>query len=126
MAKKKPYTLEFIFRASPNMLFNFLTTPTGLSQWFAEKVDTIDDTYIFDWSGSEERATVIELVEPEFARFKWEDSDEGEYFEFRIEKSDVTTDTVLFVTDFAADYELEDQKMLWESQIHDLAQRIGG
>lgn len=126
MHQKKPFELEFVFRASPNILFNFLTTPSGLSQWFAESVDTDGDMYIFTWSSSEERAECLEKNEPDLVRFRWEDSDEDEYFEFKIERSEVTGDTILFVTDFAADFELDDQKLLWESQISDLSKRIGG
>jgi len=126
MHQKKLFKMEYMFRASPNILFNFLTTPSGLSQWFAESVDTDGDTYIFTWSGSEEKAECLEKVEAELIRFQWEESDEDEYFEFKIEKSEVTGDTILFVTDFAADFELDDQRRLWDSQISDLTKRIGG
>ena len=123
---KKPFTMEFVFKASPNILFNFLTTPSGLSQWFAEGVDIVDDTYIFEWSGVKEQAKCLEKIEPDVAKFRWEDSEEDEYFLFQLEKSEVTGDTILFVTDFAADYELDDQKMLWENQVADLMKRVGG
>ena len=118
--------MEFVFKASPNILFNFLTTPSGLSQWFAEGVDIEDDTYVFEWSGVKERAKCLEKIEPEVAKFRWEDNEDDQYFLFKLEKSEVTGDTILFITDFAADYELDDQKMLWENQVADLMKRVGG
>lgn len=123
---KKAFLLEYVFKASPNILYGFLTTPSGLSQWFADHVDTKGDTYIFEWSGTEERAVCIDKVEPEVVRYHWEESDEGEYFEFKIEKSEVTGDTILYITDFAADYELDDNKLLWDNQVQELFKRIGG
>lgn len=126
MPKKKPFELEFVFKASPHILYGFLTTPSGLAQWFADEVDTKDDTYIFNWSGSEERAVLAESMENELAKFHWTESPDGEYFEFRISKSEVTGDTILKIIDFAEDYDTEDQKMLWESQVHELQKRVGG
>ncbi len=123
---KKPYQMEYVFKASPNILFGFLTTPSGLSQWFADHVDTKGDTYIFQWSGTEERANCVDKIEPEVVRYRWEDSDDSEYFEFKIEKSEVTGDTILYITDFAADYELDDNKLLWDNQVQELYKRIGG
>jgi len=126
MPDKKKFELEFGFRSSPSILYNFLTTPSGLSQWFAESVDINDDIYRFTWSGSEEEARVLDSQDNEFIRFQWLESEEYEYFEFRIEVSEISHDTILYVTDFAADYELDDQKLLWQSQIDVLHQHIGG
>ena len=123
---KKAFQLEYMFKASPNILFGFLTTASGLSQWFADSVDIDEEEYIFNWSGSEERAQCVELAEPELARFRWEDSPEEEYFEFSIAKSEVTGDTILYITDFADDFDMEDQRLLWDNQIHELYKRIGG
>lgn len=126
MSEKKLYEMEFVFKASPNILFSFLTTPSGLTQWFADSVTIKDDVYTFEWSGSEERAVCLEKHEPNLVKFKWEESGDGEYFQFRIGQSEVTGDTILYVADFAEDVELDDQKMLWENQIADLQKRVGG
>lgn len=126
MSKKIQYEMEFIFKASPNILFTALTSPSGLAQWFAEDVDIKDGFYIFSWSGSEEHARILEKEENEFIRLQWEDSEDDEFFEFRLERSEVTGDTILFITDFAEENELDDQKMLWASQIDDLKIRVGG
>lgn len=126
MSEKKPFTLEFVFRASPHILFNFITTPSGLTQWFADEVHIDKDVYTFGWSGTEEKAEIVEKHEPDLVRFHWEDAPENEYFEFRIKKSEVTSDTILFLTDFAEDFDMEDQKDLWQNQIDELQKRVGG
>lgn len=122
------YNLEFIFRASPTILYNFITTPSCLVRWFCDEVDiTPGGKYTFFWSGSDEVAEVIESEPGEFIRFQWEDADDDdEYLEFKMEKSPVTGETILLITDFADDDEVEDQKQLWETQIEKLRTETGG
>src|SRR5205814_10465045 len=113
-------------KSSPIILFEFLSTPSGLAQWFAEKVDVHSNTYIFNWEGNEERAKMLEQMENGFIRFHWEKSAKNEYFEFKIIHTEITGDTILIITDFAAPKELADAQKLWETQIHELKMRLGG
>ncbi len=118
--------MEFIFRASPTILYKFLTTPSTLIRWFCDEVDIQGDTFTFVWSGSEEVAELIDDIEDERVRFEWEEADEGEYLEFRMEKSPVTGETILTITDFCDEDEVADQKQLWETQISQLRTETGG
>lgn len=125
--KRVKFTNEYIFRASPTILYQFLTTPSCLIRWFCDEVDINGVTYSFFWSGSEEVADLVHDSEDELLRFKWEDADDpDEFLEFKIEKSPVTGETVLEVTDYCDDDELEDQKALWDSQINKLKTETGG
>ena len=58
-------------------------------------------------------------------RFHWLDAPKEEYFEFRIEKSEVTNQTILVINDFADKKEIKDQSQLWDYQVKDLFHRIG-
>lgn len=121
------FSLEILFRASPTILYKFFTTPDCLIRWFCDEVDIQDATYTFVWDGSEEVAELIEDIEDEMIRFKWEDADdEEEYLEFRIEKSPVTGETILTVTDYCDDDEIDDQKQLWVTQLDELKKETGG
>jgi uncharacterized protein YndB with AHSA1/START domain len=71
--------LEFIFRASPAILYQFFTTPAALIRWFCDDVDISKNTYSFYWDGAEEVAELIENVENERLRFEFEDYEDGEY-----------------------------------------------
>ena len=126
MSNSKPFKLEYIVKSSPTILYSFLTTPAGLSQWFADSVDINGDTYTFVWNGVPEQADIIEDIENEIVRFRLDYSDDHEYFEFAIELSEVTGDTILYVTDFAEESDRRDQEILWDSQIANLIKRIGG
>lgn len=125
MPKKIPYTIEFTVRSSPAILFEFLSSAAGLQEWFADDVKQKDGMFTFSWNGSEEKASMLDKVQDECIRFHWVDSPENEYFEFKIRRSEVTSETVLLVTDFAEKGEIEDQTLLWDSQLKDLFHRIG-
>lgn len=124
--KRVSISLEFLFRASPTILYKFLTTPSCLIRWFSDEVDIQDEIYTFTWDGADEVAELIEDIEDERLRFKWEDGEEGEYLEFRMSTSPVTNETILEITDYCDEDETDDQKQLWESQIKVLRQETGG
>lgn len=119
------YSVEFPIRCSPTILYEFLSTPVGLQEWFADKVDQRDHTFYFTWNGSTDSAQVLEHIDNEFIRYRWDYYGKDEFFEFSIEQSQVTNETILRITDFADKADIKDQERLWSSQIHDLKHRIG-
>lgn len=118
--------MERLFRASPTIMYKFLATPDCLIRWFCDEVDITDDEYTFSWEGEEEVALLIDDIEDERLRFEWEDADEGEYLEFQMERSPVTGETILTLTDWADEDEIEDQKKLWDTQLDRLRSATGG
>jgi uncharacterized protein YndB with AHSA1/START domain len=125
MSKKQLYTLEYPVRCSPTILYDFLANPSGLQEWFADKVDERDGIFHFSWNGSTEEAAVVDKETDKFIRFRWDYASKDEYFEFRIEKSEVTNQTILVIKDFAEKRDIKDQSMLWDHQVKDLFHRLG-
>lgn len=120
------FTMEFIFRASPTILYQFLTTPACLIRWFCDEIDIQGETFTFMWNDTEEVAELVMDHEDELVKFKWEDApSEEEYLEFKMYKSPVTGETILEVTDFCDDDEIEDQKQYWVSQLEKLRKESG-
>ena len=119
------YSLEFPLRCSPAILYEFLSTPVGLSEWFADKVDQRDNVFKFSWNGGEDLAHVVDQLENEYIRYRWDYQAKDEFFEFRIEQSPVTNETILTVTDFADKTDIKDQENLWGTQVQELKHRIG-
>ena len=128
MAQKRvSVKLEFIFRASPTIIYQFLTTPACLVRWFCDEVDIVANHYVFTWSGEESHAELIEDWEDELLRFVWEDApNENEFLEFSIIRSPITNETVLYVTDYCDANETKDVAKLWETQIERLREETGG
>lgn len=125
---KQQYTLEVSFNASPKILYNRLSTPSGLAEWFADDVNFENkmNTYIFIWDGHETKADIISKKENLFIRYKWEDDDDDDsYFEFKIVVDDLTSDVALIITDFAEPDEMDDAIQLWETQIDQLKKILG-
>jgi uncharacterized protein YndB with AHSA1/START domain len=123
--KRKKYTLEYVVKSSPHILYEFLSEPTELSQWFADDVDSKGDAYQFVWEGNKQEAKLVEREENHFVKFRWITSPKSEYFEFRVEKSEITGDTILNITDFCDSSELKDMQMLWDSQVKELVHKLG-
>ena len=125
--KKQAFTIERTFRSSPAILYDFLTTPSGLIQWFSDSADLNGDIYSFGWNGDEQNAEVLSFDEEDYIRLRWEDEDDDKaYFEYRIKKNDITGETILYLTDFAFKNEIKETINLWDSQLNDLKKCIGG
>ena len=118
--------LEYIINTSPNILFTCLSTPSSLSEWFANDVNIKDDTFTFFWDQSEESAKLMKSKKDSI-RFQWED-DQGEdyYFQMAIKIDDLTKDVALLITDFAEDDEVDEVTLMWDNSISKLKQAIGG
>ncbi|VAV85495.1 Ligand-binding SRPBCC domain protein family 2 [hydrothermal vent metagenome] len=127
MDDKMKFELEFPIHASPQLLFQYISTPSGLSEWFADNVNSRGELFTFIWDDSEEDAKLLSKKSGERVKFKWlnGDDDSSTYFEIRIQVDDITKDVSLMVTDFAEGDEIEEAKMLWENQISDLKQVLG-
>lgn len=127
--KKEPkgkFELEYVVRTSAGILYELLTTPSGLSEWFADDVNIRDGIFTFFWDGSEQKARLLGFKEEKYVRLQWLDKPEGSYFEFRIEKDELTGDISLMIVDFAD--EASDQqtsKLLWDSQVNKLLHVLG-
>ena len=117
---------EYGINSSPSMLYNYLSTPSGLGEWFASNVNSRSDIFLFSWNQSEENATLIKKKREEFVRFQWEeDKGTNYYFEMKIEVDELTKDVALIVTDFAKEDEIEESKMYWDNLISELKQIMG-
>jgi len=120
------FELEYVVHASAPILFEFLTSPSGLSEWFCDDLNIRNGVFSFVWDGSVQQARLIKIQEDKHIRFQWMDKPEGTYFEFRIERDDLTGDISLIVTDFAdTKDDATSSRLLWDSQIHRLMQVLG-
>jgi len=128
MSTKIPFSIEFDFHASPQLLFQYLSTPSGLSEWFADNVNSRGEDFTFIWDDSEEYAKLLQKKTNEKVRFRWmnDEEDQDDYhFEFFIQVDEITKDVSLIVSDFAEEDELDEAKMLWENLIGSLKQVLG-
>ncbi len=128
MNVKVRYELEFPLNSSPQLLYQYISTPSGLSEWFADNVNSRGEFFTFIWNDTEEYARLSSKKTGEKVKFRWVDEnnqDRDFYFELRILEDEITKDVSLLVIDYADEDELEEAKQLWENQVSDLKHVIG-
>ncbi|TNJ42473.1 SRPBCC domain-containing protein [Tamlana fucoidanivorans] len=128
MDDKTRFDIEFPIHASPQLLYQYISTPSGLSEWFSDNVNSRGELFTFIWDGSEEQAKLLNKKSGERVKFRWlEDEEDGLscYFEIRIQVDEITKDVSLMVTDFADEDEIDEAKMLWVNQISSLKKVLG-
>ncbi len=128
MESKLRYEIEFPINSSPQMLYQYISTPSGLAEWFSDDVNSRGEFFTFIWDDSEEKARLASRKSGEKVKFKWVDSNNKDteyFFELSILVDDITKDVSLLVVDFAHFEELDEAKLLWSNQISDLKHVIG-
>jgi len=128
MDEKTKYELEFPITSSPQLLYQYISTPSGLSEWFADNVNSRGEFFTFIWNDTEEKARLSSKKSGEKVKFRWIDdsnNDSEYYFELRILVDEITKDVSLMVVDFAEDDDLDESKQLWENQVSDLKHVLG-
>ncbi len=128
MSEKTKYELEFVVQSSPQLLYQYISTPSGLSEWFADNVNSRGELFTFIWDDSEEEAKLLSKKSGERIKFRWvADEDDGNdyFFELRIQVDEITKDVSLMVTDYSEDDEMDENKMLWDNMISNLKHVLG-
>lgn len=124
---KETIELEYLINTTPGILFNRLSTPSGLSEWFAEDVSVKGNIFTFRWSNSEQLAEQTLKKENQMVRYTWiEDEDlENVWFEFSINIEELTGDVALIIIDHVDKDEVKDTTDLWNRQVEILKQGLG-
>ncbi len=119
--------LEYIIRTSDHILYNCISSPSGLEDWFADEVNIRGEVFTFKWEGEERKAQLVSTKKNQSVKFHWlDEGKEKTFFEMKIKIDDMTGEVALIVTDFYEDGEMDEQKMLWDSAVENLRRVIGG
>lgn len=130
MAKNK-FIGEYDFRASKKMLYPYISTASGLSQWFADDVNinNEDKVYTIIWDGDENKARMVSSRSNHHVKFEFldteTDEDDPNFVEMKLDVNELTQELFLRVTDFS-DMDADEASELWNSLIHDLKEIVGG
>jgi uncharacterized protein YndB with AHSA1/START domain len=128
MSSKVRYEIEFPVNSSPQLLYQYISTPSGLQEWFADNVNSRGEFFTFQWNDSQENAKLVSKKSGEKVKFKWLDEDKKDteyFFEIRILEDEITKDVSLMIIDFAQQDEVQESIQLWENQVSDLKHVIG-
>ena len=128
-ATRNKLELEYPMRSSSNILFQYISNPSGLQSWFADHVGVQGgDKYKFKWDdGTETNALLIKSVNGKYVRFRIvEAEDTEEYFEFRVAQDAITGDIDLVITEFVNAGDEENTAAIWDAAVDTLKYTIGG
>lgn len=133
MGSKKLFTADYEIHASVKMLYPYIHTAGGLSEWFADdvRINNINKTFKFYWDHEERIAKLVAFRTNHFARFEFlpddaaDDSDPS-YLELRLESNDLTQSVYLRVMDYSEFDDLQELQDLWDSLIENLKKTVGG
>jgi len=121
MDSLEQFSLEFGVRATPKLLFTMISTPEGLSRWFANNVIVEDDIFLFIWEDSEQKARLVQSKDNEFVKYEWlDDFHKGYFFEMHIHAGEMASEVVLGIADYAEKAEKDLYQRLWATQVKQL------
>jgi uncharacterized protein YndB with AHSA1/START domain len=124
--KKELFQIDYVLKnGSASLLWKMISTPSGLSEWFAENVEEKNKIFSFQWGNSIQNAKMLSITPGAAIRFHWEEETDDSYFEFRFNHSELTRELVLSVIDFAEPSDKKSSIDLWNSQIETLTRRSG-
>ena len=130
MAKQK-FVGEYPINASRKMLFPYLSTATGLCQWFADDVNinNIDKTLIFIVDGEERIAVIDSINKNRYVKYRFlmddEKPKENDTLEFRLEVNDLTQEVFVRVEEYTESDDLEESYQIWDNLLAQLKEIIG-
>ena len=128
---KQKFIGEYQINASRKMLFPYLSTATGLCQWFADDVNinNIDKTLIFILDGDERIAVIDSIKSNRYVKFRFLNEDEkpkeNDTLEFRLEINELTQSVFVRVEEYTDTDDLEESYQIWENLLSQLKEIIG-
>jgi len=133
MSNKKLFTTDYEIHASIKMLYPYIQSASGLSEWFAEdvKINNEDKVHTFLWDNEEHKARQAAHRTNHFVRFEFlpeskEDEDDPSYFELRLEFNELTQSVYLKVSDYSDFDDMRELQILWDGLIESLRKTVGG
>ncbi|KEO74033.1 START-like domain-containing protein [Anditalea andensis] len=129
---KNKFVSDYQINTSRKIIFPYLSTASGLSQWFADDVSINEDrNYVFSYDGEDHIARIASIRSNQSIKFEYFDPNDPEnkdnsYIEFKLDENELTQTLFLKITDYSDAYDDEEQESIWESLIMHLKEIIGG
>ncbi|EOZ98990.1 hypothetical protein A33Q_0845 [Indibacter alkaliphilus LW1] len=129
---KNKFVADYQINTSRKILFPYLSTASGLSEWYADDVSINEDkTYKFQYDGEDHYARVVALRTNYHVKFDFFDPDNPDetdhsFIEFKLEENELTQTLFLKVIDYSDSYDDDELESIWENLVSNLKEIIGG
>ncbi len=128
MRMKNKFVSEFEINSSPALLFPYISTPGGLSEWFADDVViTSNKKWKFVIDGEEMVGKLASKKDDEYVKIVYDGDDEDpEYTKIAFEVNEMTGKVYLVVTDYTSFYDDQQEHYdTWENLVDSLCDIVG-
>jgi uncharacterized protein YndB with AHSA1/START domain len=129
---KRRFEMEYPINASPKLLFPYLASASGLSQWFCDDV-RLDPDHRFNmvWDKQNHYAEIALQRPGRSVRYVFLDEQkkpllDANYLDFSLEFSKITDEVFLRVTDYSDHPDEKEQMELWDGLVGKLREQVGG
>jgi uncharacterized protein YndB with AHSA1/START domain len=129
---KRRFEMEYPINASPKLLFPYLASASGLSQWFCDDVRLDPDHRLNMVWDKQNHFAEITLQRPgRSVRYVFLDErkqalTDANYLDFSLEYSKITDSVFLRVTDYSDHSNDQEQQELWDGLVSKLREQVGG
>ncbi len=124
------YEFEYELKASPKVLYPYLSTASGLQQWFADKVTVVSTQgFNFYWENENHPATIVHNKSNKSFKLDFSKPDQAAHsacIEFKLDVSELSNTTYLVINDSASTFKTdEDAQELWDYLTDKLKEIVG-
>ncbi len=132
MTKKQLFTADYELHASVKMLYPYIQSASGLSEWFADDVRiSPEKVFTFVWDNESHKAVISAQRTNNFVRFEYlpeseADKKDPSYVELNLESNELTQRTFLKIYDYSDFNDMVELQELWDGLIGNLKKVVGG
>jgi uncharacterized protein YndB with AHSA1/START domain len=129
---KNKFVADYQINASKKIVFHYLSTASGLEEWFADNVRINEDkNYIFNFDNDDHYARLASLRTNAHVKFDFFDPENPDdinhsFIEFKLEENELTQSLFLKVIDYSNDYDEDELIAIWDGLVNKLKEIIGG
>ncbi|WP_338812427.1 START-like domain-containing protein [Bernardetia sp. Wsw4-3y2] len=135
---KYEYNAEYEIRAAVKMVYPFISTPQGLEEWFADRVEVLNDKFLnIHWDNEQHIAKIVSQRNNSMIRYQFVDNIEEEktktrgkkkdvnFLELKLNYSELTDTTYLVIKDYSEMNDEEVLEELWDGLVETLREKLG-
>jgi len=135
---KFEYNAEYEIRAAVKMVYPYISTPQGLEEWFADRVEVLNDKFLnIHWDNEQHVTKIVSQRNNSMIRYQFVESIEeatsktrarkkdNNFLELKLNYSELTDTTYLVITDYSEMNDEEVLEELWDGLIETLREKLG-
>jgi uncharacterized protein YndB with AHSA1/START domain len=135
---KFEYNAEYEIRAAVKMVYPYIASPQGLEEWFADRVEVLNDKFLnIHWDNEQHMAKIVSQRNNSMIRYQFVENmseektktrtkkQDANFLELKLNYSELTDMTYLLITDYSEMNDEEVLEELWDGLVETLREKLG-